>query len=264
MLGTVILGLAITIGNIAVPLIIRRDLSHPQGAAWASTPRTEHRLVPDLWSRAAGRPAGWRHRACGQCRIRGDGCRLLGARGGAAVPLFPAAMPVAGPGRPAASLTMDHGGPDLGVRRQAFSYYGVTAWLPSLLADELGWRPAAAGAGSSLFQILAIAGGWASRWRPACQYDGGGGSPWVHVADGPAGPAAGAGAVVAVVFLRRQAQGGGITLIFIAIIQAGPRPGLGGADVGYRPRRRVLHRGRGADPPGLRPRVSGSWTGPLL
>ena len=46
-----------------------------------------------------------------------------------------------------------------GFAGQAFSYYGVTAWLPSLLADELGMTAAAAGAGSSLFQILAIVGG---------------------------------------------------------------------------------------------------------
>jgi CP family cyanate transporter-like MFS transporter len=41
---------------------------------------------------------------------------------------------------------------------QAFGYYGVTAWLPTLLADERGLSRAAAGVSSSLFQIMGIIG----------------------------------------------------------------------------------------------------------
>ena len=41
---------------------------------------------------------------------------------------------------------------------QAFAYYGVTAWLPLLLRDELGMAPGAAGPSASIFQIAALVG----------------------------------------------------------------------------------------------------------
>jgi CP family cyanate transporter-like MFS transporter len=46
----------------------------------------------------------------------------------------------------------------VGFAGQAFAYYGVTAWLPLLLRDELDMTPAAAGASASIFQIAAIVG----------------------------------------------------------------------------------------------------------
>ena len=41
---------------------------------------------------------------------------------------------------------------------QATSYYALTAWLPTLLADEIGLGAGSAGAASSVFQICAIIG----------------------------------------------------------------------------------------------------------
>jgi CP family cyanate transporter-like MFS transporter len=41
---------------------------------------------------------------------------------------------------------------------QSFSYYAVTAWLPTLLADTRGLDQAASGATASLFQIAAVVG----------------------------------------------------------------------------------------------------------
>jgi MFS transporter, CP family, cyanate transporter len=41
---------------------------------------------------------------------------------------------------------------------QALCFYAVTAWLPTLLVDEVGLDLAAAGAGASLFHALGIAG----------------------------------------------------------------------------------------------------------
>ena len=41
---------------------------------------------------------------------------------------------------------------------QAFSYYGITAWLPLLLRDELGMDSATAGTSASVFQIAALVG----------------------------------------------------------------------------------------------------------
>jgi CP family cyanate transporter-like MFS transporter len=41
---------------------------------------------------------------------------------------------------------------------QAFAYYGLTAWLPTLLADEQGMSRGQAGAASSIFQVAALIG----------------------------------------------------------------------------------------------------------
>jgi CP family cyanate transporter-like MFS transporter len=46
----------------------------------------------------------------------------------------------------------------LGFACQAFSYYGVTTWLPTLLADERGYSAAVAGTVSSVFQLAGACG----------------------------------------------------------------------------------------------------------
>ena len=107
-----------------------------------------------------------------------------------------------------------------GFAGQAFSYYGVTAWLPSLLADELGMAPAAAGAGSSLFQILAIVGGLgvplAARFASTTTVGLTLGALWLTV---PVGLLLAPELWWLWSSFGGVAQGGGITLIFIAIIR---------------------------------------------
>ncbi len=104
---------------------------------------------------------------------------------------------------------------------QAFSYYGITAWLPSLLADEEGLSRAAAGVSSSLFQVLAIVGAFAvpalvAWWgRPSL----------VLLAVTAAWATLPVGLLVAPSLwplwccLAGAAQGGGITIIFIAVVR---------------------------------------------
>jgi CP family cyanate transporter-like MFS transporter len=104
---------------------------------------------------------------------------------------------------------------------QAFSYYGITAWLPSLLADETGLSRAAAGVSSSLFQVLAIVGAFAvpalvSWWgRPAL----------VLLAVTAAWATLPLGLLVAPELwplwccVAGAAQGGGMTIIFIAVVR---------------------------------------------
>jgi CP family cyanate transporter-like MFS transporter len=41
---------------------------------------------------------------------------------------------------------------------QAYAYYGLTAWLPTVLGDEVGMTRGEAGAASSIFQIAALIG----------------------------------------------------------------------------------------------------------
>ena len=108
----------------------------------------------------------------------------------------------------------------LGFAGQAFSYYGVTAWLPSFLSDELAMGTAEAGAGSSLFQIFAIVGGlgvpllarFASTTTVAVTLS----ALWLTV---PVGLLLAPSLWWLWSSLGGVAQGGGITVIFIAIIK---------------------------------------------
>lgn len=269
MLGTVILGIAITIGNIVVPLIIRRDFSPArQGTAMGiyTAALNIGSFVTSMVSAPLAELLGWRPAiaACGVFALAAAAVWALAVRRRAFVPeAVPDADPQRVAGKPASRwITV---GLTAGFAGQAFSYYGVTAWLPSLLADELGMAPSAAGAGSSLFQILAIAGGlgvpFAARFANTTRVGLTLGLLWLTV---PVG-----------LLLAPQlwwlwssfggiAQGGGITLIFIAIIRLARDQASAG-------RMSAVVQGAGycfgaAAPTllGYVHGVSGSWTGPLL
>ncbi|MFJ5692348.1 CynX/NimT family MFS transporter [Arthrobacter sp. NPDC093125] len=224
MLGTVILGVAITIGNIAVPLIIRRDFSaRRQGSALGIY--TAALNIGSTITSVAAAPlaelAGWQPAlaATALFAVAASALWLPAAGRGAFVP-----APDDGSGGRRTS-----GGPvspwvtvglTAGFAGQAISYYGVTAWLPTLLADELGMAPAAAGAGSSLFQILAIAGALgvplAARFMSTTAVALTLGAMWLTV---PLGLLLAPELWWLWSSLGGVAQGGGITLIFTAIIK---------------------------------------------
>lgn len=269
MLGTVILGIAITIGNIAVPLIVRRDFAPArQGAAMGiyTAALNIGSFVTSVVTAPLAELVGWRLAlaACGLFAVAAALVWIIAFRSRA---FRPKAAPGPDPARPAGKpasrwITV---GLTAGFAGQAFSYYGVTAWLPTLLADELGMTPAAAGAGSSLFQILAIAGALgipvAARFASTTAVGLTLGVLWLTV---PLG-----------LLLAPQlwwlwsscggvAQGGGITLIFIAVIRLARDQASAG-------RMSAVVQGAGycfgaAAPTllGYVNGVSGSWTGPLL
>ncbi|GAB5080821.1 MFS transporter [Arthrobacter sp. AD-310] len=223
--GTVLIGLAITVGNIAAPLIIRRDFA-PARQGTAMGIYTAALNIGSFLTSVVTAPlaalTGWRF-ALGSVAVVavaaivawtlavGPRSAFLTApadtRQGVKLP------PVSGSGWITVGLTAGFGG-------QAFSYYGVTAWLPSYLHDELGMSAAEAGAASSIFQILAIVGGlgvpFAAKYWNTTAVAVTLGALWTTV---PAG-----------LLLAPQlwwlwslaggiAQGGGITVIFIAIIK---------------------------------------------
>lgn len=159
--GTVVIGIAITVGNVALPVVIGRDVS-PQRAGLVLGTYTAALNAGSMIMLSLTVPItaalGWR--------------AALASWGALAV-LAAAVWWVATRGRPAAAADGPDSEPDDGPpvwRRpitwtlaaafsgQAFGYYGVTAWLPSLLRDELGMDPAAAGASASIFQIAAVVG----------------------------------------------------------------------------------------------------------
>lgn len=269
MLGTVILGIAITIGNIVVPLIIRRDFSPAkQGAAMGTYTAALNigSFATSMITAPLAQLLGWRP-AIAACALFAAAAAAVWILAAGSRSLRPHPVPGADPtrvaGRPASRwITV---GLTAGFAGQAFSYYGVTAWLPSLLADELGMAPSAAGAGSSLFQIFAIAGGLgvplAARFASTTTVALTMGGLWLTV---PVGLLLAPGLWWLWSSLGGVAQGGGITLIFIAIIRLARDQASAG-------RMSAVVQGVGYSFGALAPTllgyvhgVSGSWTGPLL
>lgn len=269
MLGTVILGIAITIGNIAVPLIIRRDFA-PARQATAMGIYTAALNIGSFITAMVMAPLaellGWRL-ALAACALFAVAALLAWvlAFGSRAFRPEPVAAPdPARAGIKPASRWITVG-LTAGFAGQAFSYYGVTAWLPSILADELGMTAAGAGAGSSLFQILAIVGGLgvplAARFASTTAVGLTLGMLWLTV---PAGLLLAPGLWWLWSSFGGIAQGGGITLIFIAIIRLARDQASAG-------RMSAVVQGVGYSFGALAPTllgyvngVSGTWTGPLL
>lgn len=222
--GTVLIGLAITVGNIAAPLIIRRDFA-PRRQGTAMGIYTAALNIGSFLTSVVTAPladlAGWRF-ALGSVAVLAVAAIVVWTLAVGPRSAFLASAedggdtklpPVTGTGWTTAGLTAGFAG-------QAFSYYGVTAWLPSYLHDELGMSVTGAGAASSIFQILAIVGGlgvpFAAKFMSTTAVAVTVGALWTAV---PAG-----------LLLAPQlwwlwsicggiAQGGGITVIFIAIIR---------------------------------------------
>ncbi|MBT8162202.1 MULTISPECIES: CynX/NimT family MFS transporter [Arthrobacter] len=225
MVGTVLVGVAITIGNIAVPLIIRRDFA-PRRQATAMGVYTAALNIGSFLTSVATAPlaelVGWRLSLAASAVLALVAILFWIPAVGARSALVPAPVP-ASDGKTAGKIPgvgLLTTGLTLGFAGQAFSYYGVTAWLPSFLSDELGMGAAQAGAGSSLFQILAIVGGlgvpllarFASTTAVAVTL----GALWLTV---PLGLLLAPGWWWLWSSLGGIAQGGGITVIFIAIIK---------------------------------------------
>ncbi|MEZ2390349.1 CynX/NimT family MFS transporter [bacterium RCC_150] len=270
MAGTVIIGVAITIGNIAVPLIIRRDFS-PRRQDTAMGVYTAALNIGSFLTSVATAPLaealGW------QLALAATGVLALvavvfwilaeGFRSAFVPAEVPAVDPKKGSGLPGSKWMT--AGLTIGFAGQAFSYYGVTAWLPSVLADQLGMAPAQAGAGSSLFQILAIAGGLGvplvARFARTTTVAVTLSVLWLTV---PLGLLFAPGLWWLWSSMGGVAQGGGITLIFIAIIKFARSQAAAG-------RMSAAVQGFGYCFGALAPTVigfvhgtSGSWTIPLL
>ncbi|MGG5172364.1 CynX/NimT family MFS transporter [Pseudarthrobacter sp. J1738] len=223
--GTILIGVAITIGNIAVPLIVRRDFSPArQGSAMGiyTAALNIGSFITSMTTAPLAEWLGWRISlaSCGLLAVAALVAWLwvIGPRRAlipeaVALPDGPPPTPHSGSGIITLGLT-------LGFAGQAFSYYGVTAWLPSFLSDELGMSRAGAGAGSSLFQILAIVGGLgvplAARFASTTTVAITLGALWVTV---PGGLLLAPNLWWLWSALGGVAQGGGITIIFLAIIK---------------------------------------------
>jgi CP family cyanate transporter-like MFS transporter len=254
LIGTAVIGIGITIGNVVIPVVIRRDTSPervglvtgvytsalnvgsmitslgtaPLAALWGWPVAIAIWAVFALiaaaaWTYAVGARAAWRRPVPSDhdepLPITGPIDQVLdtgairtaraaeAARAAAAEPVRPARRLITW------GLTLAFGG-------QAFSYYALTAWIPTLLHDEIGFSKASSGASSSVFQILAVVGALgvpllATRWRPAAIIALVG-TLWLAM---PLGLLFAPQLWLLWSVLGGAAQGGGITVIFIVIVR---------------------------------------------
>lgn len=157
--GTVVVGLAMTIGNVLLPVVVKRDFRSAAG-------RVTGVVTASLAAGAALTAAltaplavwlGWRHALAvwALVAILAAAVWWVAAHGGDEA--APAAVPAAGaPGRLWRSPVAWAVTAFLGL--QSVTYYAVTAWLPSLLREQANLGLADAGLAMSLFQVLGIPG----------------------------------------------------------------------------------------------------------
>jgi CP family cyanate transporter-like MFS transporter len=200
--GMFVIGAAVTIGNVVIPVIIRRDVASAHvglvTAAYVATLNAGS-LLTSLLTAPLASVVGWpaalvawsvltvagivlwgAHLRC--ARREGDrwGERYSGEEpGGGAVVGELDPTTITGP-MPVVART----GRERSIARRpvtwllliAFAiqcgiYYGLSTWLPTITADELGLDPSAAGALASLFQGAGIAGAFLvpllARFTPA-------------------------------------------------------------------------------------------------
>lgn len=159
--AVVLLGLAITIGNVLVPTLIRRDVpARGRGVATSvySVAISVGTVITSLATVPLAGAFGWRV-AVAAWSVAGVATVLVwlavlqSTRRSAPPELRPGAGPRT-PFRPDALALLLAGA----FAAQSSSYYGITTWLPSLLADERGYSATVAGSVSSVFQLGGIAG----------------------------------------------------------------------------------------------------------
>lgn len=225
--GTVVIGAAIAIGNIVVPVIIRRDVSWrriPVVTAAYTAALNVGSMITALGTAPLAAAIGWRWALAswGALTLVALVFWLVVARRRAGTP--PATSAPAEPTTATGALRQARGTAQ--IRRtgwwltlafcgQAFSFYSVTAWLPTLLADTRGLSLAASGAGASLFQVAAIAGALgvpllaarAPAWAPVAVI----GALWITL---PVGLLIAPEGYLVWSAVGGIAQGGGFTTIF--------------------------------------------------
>ncbi len=252
LIGTAVLGAGITVGNVAVPVVIARDFLRRSAAvtgAYSAMMNVGSALATTLtvplalvwgWQWAL---AGWAALAVVAFVLWSAAIRPVGAADetpalgaadetptvGAADAHRPAVAPAVGArhegrpqlGRPVAVLVALL---CVAFAGQSSAYYAVTAWLPQILHSQLGVDVAAAGGLAAPFQLTAVLGSLGAPFALGRRV------PmravalvfvalWIAL---PAGMLIAPGAAVVWVALAGVAQGGNFTVIFTLIAQRSP------------------------------------------
>lgn len=292
--GTILLGVSITIGNVVLPVVIRRDFS-PERSSFITGIYTSAlnvgSMITSLGTAPIAQATGWPLALVvwGAFAIIAGivWCTAVGFRQavlGTGEPVDPAlvtgpvevitaSIPVLSVGDLDEASREDRSlfrrpstwGLTLAFAGQAFGYYGLTAWIPTLLHDEVGLSRSGAGASSAVFQILAVVGALgvpflALRLRPVFIVALVG-LFWMAM---PLGLLFAPNLWLLWSIFGGAAQGGGITIVFIIIVR------MVTSDVEAR-RLSALVQGGGYALASLGPLVVGavhdasdSWTVPMI
>lgn len=168
--GTIVIGVAITIGNVAVPVIVARDF--PSRVSTVTGIYTSALNVGSVITTIGTAPLaeliGWRW-----ALVSWGVLVIVAAFVWRAATARIAALPAPAPARTgSAEARAEVDGIVMlppwrrwdvwllvaAFGAQSFSYYGLSTWLPSILADTIGLSKDGAGAASSVFQLMAVAG----------------------------------------------------------------------------------------------------------
>ena len=239
--GTGIIGLAITLGNIVVPVIIRREVPWEQVSLVTglySAMMNVGSMATLIGTGPLAEAFGWRWALAAwgglaflglgfwmvliRVRVRreGEAARAVAAESADDPSLTEAAAPVVKPSwaEAPASFRLIIALLIITFSGQSTAYYVTTTWLPSYLSDTIGLAPTAAGGTASLFQIAAILGAFGVPLLAVKT------KPWVPVAivavlwlSLPVGLLAAPGAYWLWATTGGIAQGGGFTAIFSII-----------------------------------------------
>jgi CP family cyanate transporter-like MFS transporter len=239
--GTIVMGAFITIGNVVIPVIIRRDISRERvgivTGAYTSAMNVGS-MITSLATVPLAIAFGWRGALLawiGFVVLAALAWLLAVGPAGAFRwgPLAPAletgavdtvAVDTRGipraPREPRTWRNLSAVLLALAFAGQAFAYYGLTAWFPSILEQELGYSAGAAGTSSSIFQIAAVVG---ALGVPLLSQRIGVPKTFVLVAalwlTFPLGLIFAPDGWLAWGFLGGVAQGGGITIVFMLVVQ---------------------------------------------
>lgn len=156
LIGTVVIGLGITVGNVLIPVLLKRDFSGRLGVMTgvSTASLTAGAAVAAALILPMAHLLGWRAGTAVWAVLALAGAWLwaVSSRGRGEVEL-PAA-------RTSTPVWRSGAGWALGLYFgcQSGLYYAVTAWLPGLLRDLVGLTAASAATAMSGFQVLGIIG----------------------------------------------------------------------------------------------------------
>lgn len=164
LVGTAVLGLFLTIGNIVVPLLISREYpphrAHLMTGIYTAAINVGTMTVTVATAPLAAAGLGWRGAILLWAVFGAVAIGTWIAARGLRTAFDPSTTSITQPDDPAAGSVLASSGTWIlaaAFAGQAFSYYGTTAWLPTLLEDN-GYAVTAAGAISAIFQVAGIAG----------------------------------------------------------------------------------------------------------
>ncbi|HLR93519.1 MAG TPA: MFS transporter [Jiangellaceae bacterium] len=175
LIGTAIVGITITVGNVLIPVVVRRDFAHRPGPvlSLSTSALTGGAALAAAVTAPLALVFGWRGASASLAMLA---VFAAGVWVRATKPLQQSAMPAR-----SASLTVVMRHPHawslaIFFGMQSALYYSVTAWLPSLLVDVADASQTAAGTAASAFQLIGIPGtlimpviaGRMRSWRILC------------------------------------------------------------------------------------------------